>query len=94
MDYRDYKVYCIKDIDVIATKEKSLDEIMNFYRKIFEEDVSINEIEEIKDRDDDFMLINEGTNYKEVTTYNKLIKEYIRILDEDAEYLYLCSKEW
>lgn len=93
MNYRDYRVFCFKDVDYIATREKEIEEIMNFYRNMFEDDLVISEVVEIKDRDKEFILINEETNYKERTTYNKLIEEYIIITDGE-DYLYLCSSEY
>lgn len=93
MNYRDYRVFCFKDVDYIATREKEIEEIMNFYRNMFEDDLVISEVVEIKDRDKEFILINEETNYKERTTYNKLIEEYIVITDGE-DYLYLCSSEY
>ena len=93
MSYNDYKVYCFKDVDYIATKVGNLEEIMSYYRQMFEDDLDSREIREVFNRDKEFILINEETNFKERTTYNKLIEEYIA--DTDGEdYLYLCSKEW
>ena len=93
MSYRDYKVYCFKDVDYIATKIKDLNEVMEFYRKMFEDGLEINEVKEIYNRDKEFLFINEETNFKGKTTYNKLIEEYIEATDGE-DYLYLCSKEW
>lgn len=93
MSYNDYKVYCFKDVDYIATKEGDINKIIAYYTTMFEDDLSVNEIKEVVNRDREFILINEETNFKETTTYNKLIEEYIK--DTDGEdYLYLCSKEW
>jgi hypothetical protein len=92
MNYRDYRVFCFKEVDYIATRKREIEEIMNFYRSMFEDDLVISEVVEIKDRDKEFILINEETNYKERTTYNKLIEEYIIITDGE-DYLYLCSSE-
>lgn len=93
MSYNDYKVYCFKEVDYIATKVDNLEEIMSYYRQMFEDDLDSREIREVFNRDKEFILINEETNFKERTTYNKLIEEYIA--DTDGEdYFYLCSKEW
>ena len=93
MSFNDYKVYCFKDVDYIATKVKDINQIIEFYKLMFEDDLDISEVKEIKDRDKEFILINEETHFKEKTTYNKLIKEYIVITDGE-DYLYLCSSEW
>lgn len=93
MSYNDYKVYCFKDVDFIATRVDDIDKIISYYNTMFEDNLNIEDIKEIKDKNKEFILINEDTNFKETTTYNKLIEEYI--VDTDGEeYLYLCSKEW
>jgi hypothetical protein len=93
MSYKDYKVLCFKGIDYIATRENDLNKIISFYKKSFEDDISSREIQEVFDRDKEFLLINEETGFKERTTYNKLITEYIYLTDSE-DFLFLCSSEW
>ena len=80
MSFNDYKVYCFKDVDYIATKVKDINQIIEFYRLMFEDDLDISEVKEIKDRDKEFILINEETHFKEKTTYKEVLNRFIFIL--------------